>query len=103
MKKLIISLGLVGSLALSTLSQAGNLSASEKEFIFGEKNVKAEAVSSEEMKKTEGKWLHFSGSHYSKHLYKQSYKSYYHSYKHPHTYKHNPYHHSFKTKSYRYR
>jgi len=57
MKKKVLALGIAGTLTLSGLSQAGTLSNTDKDFLFGSQSVQAKTISVEEMKGTEGEWV----------------------------------------------
>ena len=56
MKKTVLALGIAGTLTLSGLSQAGTLSSTDKDFLFGSKSVQVKTVSIEEMKNTDGEY-----------------------------------------------
>ena len=62
MKKVVLTLGLAGTLTLSGLSQAGTLSDADKDFLFGSQSVQAKTISVEEMKDTNGEFLPILGS-----------------------------------------
>ena len=56
MKKTVLALGIAGTLTLSGLSQAGTLSNTDKDFLFGSQSVQAKIISVEEMKDTNGEF-----------------------------------------------
>lgn len=59
MKKLLslATAGIIGTAALCSTAQAGQLTTADKEFLFNNPSVaKAETLSPEEMKNTEGAW-----------------------------------------------
>jgi len=59
MKKEVITLGLVGILSFSGISQAGTLSSADKAFLFGSQSIQVKTLSVEEIKNTNGKlwWI----------------------------------------------
>ena len=60
MKKLLslATAGIIGTAALCSTAQAGQLTTADKEFLFNNPSIaKVETLSPEEMKNTEGAWV----------------------------------------------